>query len=168
LRRAADTAREIAALVPAPLRPDDRLVEMGMGEWEGRTHRAVEARGPGLAAWRQDPVGHAAPGGESMATARRRVRAVLVAIVDTLAGSTDDGAAARPWSIVVAHGGTMRIGLLELLGLPPSQFWSFPFEPCAISVVELDGGRARLCAHNLRSHLSAQDGGPTPDGASVL
>jgi probable phosphoglycerate mutase len=173
LRRAADTARAIGALVPAPLVDDERLAEMGQGDWEARSHRAVAALGPGLEAWRRDPVANAAPGGETLGAARPRIRAALAAILEHLAdppaqtGVRPSGAG-RPWAIVVSHGGTMRVALLSLLDLPLSRFWSFPFEPCAITVVELDGGRAVLRAHNLTSHLAGAESRITVDRGGAL
>ena len=174
LRRAADTARAIGELVPAPLLPDERLAEMGQGEWEARSHRAVAALGPGLEAWRRDPVANAAPGGETLAAARARVRPALGEILERLAnplraiGAEQQPSAGRPWGIVVSHGGTMRVALLSLLDLPLSRFWAFPFDPCAITVMELDGGRAVLRAHNLTSHLGGPDSRITVDRGGAL
>jgi probable phosphoglycerate mutase len=71
-----------------------------------------------------------------------------------------------PWSIVVAHDGILRLVLLRLLGLPLDHYWSFPFALCAVSVVEVRGGRARLRAHNLEEHLvGIAIGGPAGDAA---
>lgn len=59
-----------------------------------------------------------------------------------------------PWSVTVAHDGILRLVLLRLLGLPLDRYWSFPFALCAVSVVEIRAGRARLRAHNLEEHLA--------------
>ncbi len=161
LKRARDTAAGIGALVPVPLFPDERLAEMAQGEWEALSHRAVARLGPGLAAWRRDPSRNSAPGGETLSAARPRVRAAFAAVMHALASPVTAAApaSAPPWAIVVSHGGTMRLGLLLLLDLPLSRFWAFPFDPAAITIVELADGQASLRAHNLTSHLA--DAGTT-------
>lgn len=155
LKRAADTARAVGAPLPADLVADERLTEIGQGEWEARSHREVEALGPELAGWRSDPTRTIAPGGEPLTAVRRRVDTALREILSVLASSAPGASAARPWGIVISHEGTLRVATLLLLGLPLGRFWAFPFEPCAITVIELAGGQASLRAHNLRSHLAA-------------
>jgi len=177
LRRAASTAAAVAAARngEVPLHPDDRLVEIAQGEWEGLKHAEVTARfGKELAAWRVDPVGHYAPGGESIPDAAERARASLESILEALSAGlvpTQDadpvlgyGSAANAgrWAIVVAHDGVLRLLLLTLLDLPLEHYWSFPFELCAVTVVELRYPGNRLRAHNLAEHLASQ-GGPSPD-----
>lgn len=156
LRRAADTARAIAQVVPTALVPDERLSEIGQGEWETRSRRAVAALGPQLGAWLEDPTRNVAPGGERLGAVRRRVRAALGEILGSLDSTTPSGAlAARPWGVVVAHEGVLRVTMLLFLGLPIARFWAFPFEPCAITIIELAAGSAILRAHNLTAHLGA-------------
>ena len=52
LHRAADTAREIAAVLGVPVEVDDRLVELDYGEWDGRRLDEVERGGVGAVAQR--------------------------------------------------------------------------------------------------------------------
>lgn len=168
LKRAGDTARAIVGLLPVQLLADARLAEIGQGEWETRSHRSVAALGPGLAAWREDPMGNVAPGGEPLPAVRRRVRIALVEILSVFASSPPGGSAAQPWGVVVSHEGTLRVAMLLLLGLPLARFWAFPFEPCAITVIELADGQAILRAHNLRDHLGdLSDGGGTDRGGAL-
>jgi broad specificity phosphatase PhoE len=174
LRRASDTAHAIGDLVPVDLVADDRLSEISQGEWETQSHRSVAALGPALEGWRADPTKTTAPGGESLSAVRRRVRAALDDILSALgaAGSSSGPAAAsqaaQPWGIVVSHDGALRIGTLLLLGLPLARFWAFPFEPAAITVVELSNGQPILRAHNLTSHLAKSDGFGSSDRGGAL
>jgi broad specificity phosphatase PhoE len=168
LSRAAQTARLIseAAHPPPELHPDDRLRELAQGRWEGLLHAQVEAQyGAELAAWRTDPVHNHAPGGEPLEAGARRVRAATREVLRALAAAGGRSAAgdsvlgyaaeatSRPWGMVVAHDGILRILMMQLLGVPLRRYWSFPFGLCAITVVELNGRRARLRAHNLEGHL---------------
>lgn len=192
LVRAADTARAIAdargtldALVP-----DDDLREIAQGAWEGLRHQEVMADWPiELAAWRRDPLHNHAPGGESLEEASvRAARAVgrMLADVGSRLGVVDaqgvvgdpapgsaeppgPGAAPvvaehDPWSITVAHDGILRLVLLRLLELPLGHYWSLPFALCAVTVVEVRAGRARLRAHNLEGHLAGIATSETPAG----
>jgi hypothetical protein len=44
--------------------------------------------------------------------------------------------------------------MLALLGLPLERFWTFPFVPAGISVIEFRGGTAIVRAHDLDEHLA--------------
>lgn len=159
LRRAAATARQVAALRPGPpLVADVRLVEMGLGAWEGRSERRIAATDPAFAGWHREPVRVTAPGGEPLAAVDRRVRAAARAILGRLAGSP---AELPPWGVIVAHEGALRVLLLALLDLPLARFWTFPFPYCGLTIVELRDGAATLRAHGLTDHL----GGPPPGGS---
>lgn len=177
LRRAASTAAAVAAARngDVPLHPDERLVEIAQGEWEGLKHGEVTARfAKELAAWRVDPVGHYAPGGESIPDAAKRAGAALDSILEALSAGVvpwqdadpvlgyGSGGSAGQWAIVVAHDGILRLLLLALLDLPLERYWTFPFELCAVTVVKLRYPGNRLRAHNLAEHLAPQ-GGPLPD-----
>ncbi|MET0772256.1 MAG: histidine phosphatase family protein [Candidatus Limnocylindrales bacterium] len=188
LARASDTAAAVARArnMPDALVADPDLREIAQGAWEGLRHEEVLARWPDeLARWRHDPVAHHAPGAESVEQASVRAGRALERILDAVGSGlrpTEDvveGGAPipgpaeppgpgpapivdehDPWSIAVAHDGILRLVLLRLLELPLGRYWSFPFAPCGISVVEIRDGRARLRVHNLETHLG--DIGPSP------
>jgi broad specificity phosphatase PhoE len=179
LRRAAATAEAVAAARDddVPLHADPGLVELAQGAWEGLTHAAVRERfGAELDAWRADPVHHHAPGGEPLRAAATRARAALGPILDSLAAGEPaadrsgpvpgygSASTAGSWAIVVAHDGILRLLLMTLLGVPLERYWGFPFELCAVSVIELRRPWNRLRGHNLAEHLAAV-GGPSPDTA---
>lgn len=187
LGRARSTAGHMAALTGWPaIHAADGLREIGQGEWEGQPSTTVAQRWPeALAGWRRDPTTHHAPGGEALADVDRRVRSALAEVLRDLRPlasrpATDPpgpapspvpgyGAAAaeRPWAVLVAHDGVLRLALLALLGLPVSAFWRLPFVLCGISVVTIDGGAVALRAHNLAEHLDGPIGRaePAPPGA---
>lgn len=178
LRRAAQTANAVhqAREADAPLRPLEALTELGQGEWEGLTHDEVRARYPReLAAWRDDPLHHHAPGGESLSEALERVRQAWATIIGSGDDVTaaDEGAGKAPaepvlgyegtfrggegpaWAIVVAHDGVLRLMMLDLLDIGIEHFWSFPLALAAVSVLDLRSGVVRLRAHNLDEHIVA-------------
>jgi probable phosphoglycerate mutase len=196
LVRAADTAGAIAEArgMTDALVTDPDLREVAQGAWEGLRHDEVRERWPEeLARWRHDPIRHRAPGAESLEEASTRAAHALRRTLDGLGSGlrpTEDvvegglpipGPAEPPgtgpapvvdehdrWTIVVAHDGILRLLLLHLLELPLTRYWAFPFAPCAISVVEIRDGRARLRVHNLEAHLAGLLAGEvaTPEAAA--
>jgi probable phosphoglycerate mutase len=180
LGRARSTARHMAALPDWPtIRTAAGLREIGQGEWEGQPSKAVAERWPELlAGWRRDPATHHAPGGEALADVDVRIRAALRQVLEDLRSADTRPAAdphapaaspvpgyasattARPWALVVAHDGVLRLALLALLGLPLGAFWRVPFVLCGITIVTIDGGATALRAHNLAEHLDGPVGQP--------
>lgn len=169
LARARDTAAPIAERLPrVPLVPTDAFTEIGQGDWEGRLHADVlAADGELLARWRHSPTVANAPRGERLLEAAARVRRGLAEVTAALVdgpGGGDGAEGARPWGIVLAHDGVLRLALLGLLGIPYERFWSFPFALGAISVLELADGRASLRGHGLVDHLARLAGDPAGAG----
>jgi probable phosphoglycerate mutase len=77
LRRARQTAAEVAAATGAPVRVEDRFREAGFGKWEGLSFAEASEQWPDeMAAWRAGPD-TPPPGGESFASVRKRVTAAL-------------------------------------------------------------------------------------------
>ena len=171
LARTTATAAAIAAAVAVPLTAEADLREIGQGDWEGRLVTEILATdGERLRAWRRSPLGNEAPGGETLAAVDVRARRALSHIVGRLAeasqaiGPGDPDRApvigyggstpARAWGAVVGHDGLLRVAMLALLGLPLERFWTFPFVPAGITIVELRAGMAIVRAHDLDDHLA--------------
>ncbi|GAA4780970.1 histidine phosphatase family protein [Actinomycetospora chlora] len=135
--RTAEAVAKESGLVP---RPEPRLRETSLGDWEGLTGSEVEAGWPGgLAAWGTDP-GWAPPGGESRVEVARRAVPVLDELAEELAG-TDEALTA----MVVAHGGTISALTASTLGWPVEAWHSLqPLRNCAWAVLEHRFDRWRL------------------------
>ncbi|MEX1344255.1 MAG: histidine phosphatase family protein, partial [Candidatus Limnocylindrales bacterium] len=113
-----------------------------------------------LAAWRDDPLHHQAPGGESLEDGRRRVQVAREVMVSGEAAGRD------AWAIVVAHDGILRLLMLDLLDIGIEHFWSFPLTLASVTVLDLSGDVAQLRAHNLDAHVAALgSSGERPPGA---
>jgi glucosyl-3-phosphoglycerate phosphatase len=140
--RTAEAVAKEAGLVP---RPEPRLRETSVGEWEGLTGAEVDAGWPGgLEAWRTDPT-WAPPGGESRVDVAARARPVLDELDAELAG-TDE----RQTAMVVAHGGTIIALTASLLAWPVATWPSLqPLGNCRWAVLELRVDRWRLRAWGL-------------------
>jgi broad specificity phosphatase PhoE len=77
----------------------------------------------------------------------------------------DEDARPAAWSIVVAHDGILRLLMLDLLGVDPARYWSFPFGLASVTVLDLHAGVVRLRVHNLDAALAPGGGPPELSGA---
>lgn len=107
-RATMEILRETLGLPAADYRADERLVEIGFGEWEGLTWPEIRARDPERAIAREaDKWGYRPPGGESYADLLARIAPAF-------------GALARD-TVVVSHGGVTRAALAHLCDHAPEQ-----------------------------------------------
>jgi broad specificity phosphatase PhoE len=144
LGRALETASIIGELVGAEVVADPRLIEIGQGDWEGRTHAELEVTDADrYRAWRQAAGIRQPPGGEPIDEATRRVATF---IDDVLAGGS--------WpACIVSHGGTIRIMGHALLELGDSDSRALDVDNASISVAVRDGPGWRLERWNDALHL---------------
>jgi broad specificity phosphatase PhoE len=115
LMRAAETAALALAPLGAVARPEPRLMEIAMGDWEGRTDPEIFARWPEVQPLREsDPIGwtFSAPGGERYDDIVARMQAVL----DDLTGP----------AILIAHGIVLKVMRAMLLGLDEAGMRALP------------------------------------------
>lgn len=154
LRRALQTAEPLAAALHLKIRTDDRLKEIGAGEFEGLEWDEIEKKWPEAAAhWRQQSPDFVIPGGESRRAVAERGRAALEAI----------HAAGHRQVIVVSHGGVLGGALRSLLQIP-AELSPFSFFNTAINKLTwdqqiLDGqtprNRIKIIVLNETDHLKA-------------
>jgi probable phosphoglycerate mutase len=147
LARAAETARIIGDAVGMAVETDDRLVEVGAGEWEGHTHAELEAAdGDRYRAWRRTPEA-VPPGGEAFDSVVARTRAAL----------DDVGGDASGPTLVVSHGGILRVVARLLFGLSHERTWALDVDNASISVAGAIGGAWRLERWNDERHLLGRE-----------
>jgi probable phosphoglycerate mutase len=109
LRRTADTAAALATLTGLTVRYDPRLRERHFGAWQGLTGAEAAARYPEeYARWQAgQPMEDC--GLESRDELAKRAALALQEAADLAAGGT---------VVAVAHGGSAKNGVVELLGWP--------------------------------------------------
>jgi probable phosphoglycerate mutase len=135
LRRALDTAGELASLTGLEVMVDKDLRERGGGEWEGLTRAEIRAGWPvEFAEWE-------APGGEPVTGVADRVAAATLRWADRLTG---DGPL-----VIASHGAAIRLGVARLLGLPV-ELWPAlgGLGNCSWSVLSEGRKGWRLVEHN--------------------
>jgi broad specificity phosphatase PhoE len=152
LRRARETAAEIAAALGLPVMVEEGLCELHAGIFQGHLWADLEATFPDeVAQWRSGDVHYVIPGGESRAQLAARGRAVIEML------ATRD----TPGMIVVAHGGVLTAALGSMLGrehpllaaAAERPFTKLPaLANCSVTQLEWPG--PRLVAFNETGHLS--------------
>ena len=148
LARALETATVIGRALGVDTEPEARLVEIGAGDWEGRTHDELAATdGERYRAWRSTP-GYAPPGGEPIADAVERVRSLLTEIASN-----------QQWPLLlVSHGGTLRILARLLFELSPERAEAVDIDNASIaSAVRADPETWRLERWNDVLHLLGRE-----------
>ena len=142
LQRAQQTAGIIAGRLGLPVQTHPGLREYGFGELEGTTTSEGLAQWRALVdQWRTDPS--AKPrGGESAAEFTQRVGEALHEIISQHPSER---------VIVVAHGGSLSVGLAVVIG-QPGNWRNYQMTNCGISIVQL-GAEPRLLVFDQTAHL---------------
>lgn len=144
LARAFETATAIGDACGVPVTGDARLIEIGQGEWEGRTHdeiaRTDAAR---YEVWRT--TDGLPPGGETIASTLERLGAAVADLGDD-PGSDETVA-------IVSHGGTIRVLARLLLELSPRRSWALDVDNASVSVLDRLDGTWRIERWNDTHHL---------------
>jgi probable phosphoglycerate mutase len=159
LGRALETAQLIVADLlsrnhTVTMTTDDRLMEIGQGDWEGRTHAELAVEdAERYAAWRRRGSDLQPPNAEPIEDARRRVATFLADALPPLRGRT---------VCLVSHGGILRLAARELLALSVERTWSVDVDNASLSqLLPVDDGVAepriwRLVSWNDVRHLLGQ------------
>ncbi len=114
------------------------LREIDFGRWEGLTFPDIEASDPELVGcWLSEKADFTFPEGENIKSFRRRVCALAPAL--TALGDT----------LVVAHGGVIRVLICYFLGLELDNYLSFDVRPGGLTVLRINNGGATLKGFNL-------------------
>lgn len=151
LARATQTAELIAsrgddAAKVVAIETDARLIEIGQGAWEGRTHAELRRdEAARYAAWRARREGFEAP------PAAEPIEAALARVV---AAAEEALRATRTWPLcIVGHGGSLRLLVRHLLGLSARRSWALDLDNASLSVLERDGSDWRIERWNDTLHL---------------
>ena len=142
--------RETAAAIAAPFRleprPNDGLVDIDYGKWQGLTREQAKERWPDeTELWFRAPHLAAIPGGETLSALLSRATAA----VRDIPRRHPDGTV-----VVVAHDSVNRVLLLFALDLPMSRYWHLQQDPCGVNRLSFDDGSFIIGSINETQHLS--------------
>ena len=146
MSRTRETAVIIVGERETPLHSVAELREYNKGVFEGLTPDEYRQQYPELfqASLINDPD-FAPPGGETI----RQCQARLSAFANMLRRKHSDEDV-----LVVGHGGSLRSGIVALLGLPLEANWKFVMHNCALSVIRTYPNNAVMHLYNDTSHLA--------------
>ena len=126
LKRSLATAAAIAQSHRLSVGSLQGLSEIDFGQWEGMTFDEIQAGYPDqLKKWFEKPDSFTFPQGESVGDFRKRV---LASLEPVLTGQGD--------SVVVAHGGSLRIIICRLCRWGMENLHSFALDPASVTVLE--------------------------------
>lgn len=151
LPRARSTAEYVAAALGLPIEWDDELHELRPGEADGMRIEDARAAFDGFRRFLIEPFTPIAPGGESWGMFQARTSAALERLINRHQGQT---------IVAVAHGGTIEVSFLYMLGLGPQARMRSGFHVRNTAIThwrhtESYGGRHewQLVVHNDHFHL---------------
>ena len=122
-----------------PLTFDERLMEVGFGEWEGKSAVEIEQDAPGsLDRFKRDPVNARPAGAEPLADFHARVAAALDAI---LAQHQDQHV------LLVGHAGVIRMAFAWALHVPLEHAYRIEVASAGLTRLRFVDGRASLVFH---------------------
>ena len=131
LSRCAAFAEELSQRHGLSLSFDERLMEIGFGEWEGRTKDEISTEGPlVLQNFYTDPIKFSPPGAETLADFEQRIAAAWQAVLLQHAGHH---------VLLVVHAGVIRMLLRYVLAAPLESMFRINVPNAAITRIRVDG-----------------------------
>ena len=130
LSRCAAFASELAQRHALPLEFDERLMEIGFGEWEGRTAAEVTAQDPALLRrfW-LDPLNNVPSGAELLTAFRDRVIPAWDEILARHSGKH---------ILIVGHAGVIRMVVRHVLDMPLQRVFRITFPNAGITRIRVE------------------------------
>lgn len=142
LQRARVTAETIASFHDTKVRTDERLREVNYGAWESLgLDEILESYKDVWDARNQNPETVAPPNGESYADLWKRLSPCWNEILERC----DEAERVA----IVAHNGTIRILLCQLLGMPIGHFKRIQTSNCGVSHIEIKRAPIEYSKQNL-------------------
>ncbi len=139
MARCQELACEVAERLGVELIVEERLKEIGFGDWEGCDPTKLYQQDPDrLIAFWSDPVANPPPNGESMIRFQARVESAWQDMQIHHSGKQ---------VLLVAHGGVNRIILSHVLGMPLTHLFRLDIPFAGMSRICVDHGIPRLVSH---------------------
>jgi len=146
LKRASETAKYALEEREVVAQGMVRLREYHKGAFEGMTLPEVQARFPDdYPRYLEKNLDYAPQGGETARDVGVRVAGIFDEIKARHMNET---------VLVVGHGGSLRLAMASLLGMPLEGNWSFVFDNCGLTIVDTFEDNAVLSLFNDTSHLN--------------
>ncbi len=139
LVRCREFAETLSQQHDLPLTFDERLMEVGFGEWEGKSAAEIEQAAPGtLARFKADPVNARPAGAEPLTEFQARVAAGLKTLIEQHAGQH---------VLLVGHAGVIRMAFAWALHIPLVHAYRIEVATASLTRMRFEDGRASLVFH---------------------
>lgn len=159
LERAIETAEPLAQMLNLPVLPAPGLIELGYGEWQGKTLKQLGR----LKLWKvvqNKPSEMRFPNGESFV----EVQARAVAEIERIAAGHDE----KDLVACFSHGDIIRLVVAYYLGVPLDLFQRVAANPASISVIHLSKKGQPMVVHmNQVLEFEFKEEKPDPAGGKV-
>jgi broad specificity phosphatase PhoE len=121
------------------------LREIDFGVWQGLTYVEIkETDRENLEAWEADRLKNSPPGGESLSQFSSRVEEAYQEIIRAHPDET---------TLVVSHGGVLKVLLCLMLGLSPERYWQMQLSAASLSEIWIFSDGASINLLNDTCHL---------------
>jgi alpha-ribazole phosphatase len=145
LKRAFDTAKQIARPHSLDVCCLPGMLEIGFGDWEGKEYTHIRQQySEELRRWIQNPLDNHVPNGEALPELHQRVEGALQEILS----SHEEGNV-----VLVAHSGSIRMLFCCLLKMDLSAFWRIMQFNGAINQIEFRNGVPTVFTMNDTQHM---------------
>lgn len=145
LIRAQATAEAVACARGLKVETDPRLREIFFGDWEGKTYTQIkESWAEDIETFFHTPNKISTPHGESFNDVLHRAKAAFEDIVNKHKEET---------IVIVAHGGTIRTLLCDIIGLDLNNMWRLKQDNTAVNLINYRGDYKVLEYLNATYHL---------------
>ncbi|MFE8698867.1 histidine phosphatase family protein [Cytobacillus sp. FJAT-53684] len=144
-QRTMDTAQLVRGKRPISFETDERLMEIALGDWQGKTEDEIKALFPSqYDLYWNHPTLYENPEGERFIDVMERVASFLEELVNT----TPSGNV-----LVVTHGVVLKTLYLLCRNAPIDQLWDPPFmHGTSLTIVKLHEGRKELVLEGCMAH----------------
>lgn len=131
LSRCCEFAEQVAQRYGLPVEIDDRLMEIGFGEWEGKTKDEISASdADALRRFYDDPIQHRPPGAETLDEFSERVTSAWQYVLQRHHGQH---------VLLVGHAGVIRMLMCHVLGMPMAHMFRINVVNAGITRIRIDG-----------------------------
>jgi alpha-ribazole phosphatase len=146
LRRCSEFAQELSTRLSLPLHLDERLMEVGFGEWEGLTRRELQAQDETqLSRFYHDPVSNRPEGAESLEAFNQRIGQALEQTLHEHRGKH---------ILIIAHAGVIRGILTQTLNAPIASMYRLSISTASLTRIQIDNERPPTVMFLGRQRLS--------------
>ena len=145
LLRAVETAKVLNERINVPVKKRDDLMEIRLGEWEGKTPEEINGLyDNGFKRWKDEAAHVTIPGAEELAAFRKRAESAFMEIVKE---SSDENVA------IVTHGGIIASVISFVLDIGSSRLLlRLDLVNTGVTLVKQNAGKLSLVYINDHSH----------------